>query len=65
MERLSRIPDTISTWARAIAEELGYEGRLYNPNSLDEVKRRASAAARAYNQSREWEPPTHGQQIGR
>ena len=65
MERLSRIPDTISTWARAIAEELGYEGRLYNPNSLDEVKRRAAESAMAYNQSREWELPTHSHHRGR
>lgn len=48
--RLSRVPNIVSEWAQEIARKLGK--RIYDPNSLDEMGRRAREAARGLNAER-------------
>ena len=50
MSGLLRVPDTLSDLALDMAEGAGKP--IYNPNSLNELCARATAAARAYNEGR-------------
>lgn len=65
MEGMRRIPNTISSWAIAIAGDLGISGRLYDPNSLESQMHDAIDAARAYNQSHGWDAPSRDHGRGR